>query len=648
MPIGRNALLYLTTIFSIAVITTESVHALQNNPTINQEKRLVRTNNEDGLPPIPGVGMPPSPPIGREEADNKKEQGTTVTVEEVRRKMEEIDSQKENMATPPEEAMKQEEIVEKQNRELPKLPPLPSLPSTKRPELPVAASEEEAPELLMKEQEEISITEESVETTADLEEEITVEAVVPKLPDPPVLLEENEENFALPETPIVPPIPGAEIDVEDPIEVAEPEEPLIPTPPSPEEFEAQKTVAEEVQGIETAQEEEPILNFSEPDSAAGEPTFNADLFSDEPDPTEQLALEAAQEAQEIEEEKLQTAEVEAEKESTKKADKNTFKPYGIAEPRKTPSYKFSVPSERITKKWYRNVNRHLPIIKYESEYYKYFIIAAAEGNMGALKALQPYITDINFRDKNKNTSLHRSIESGEIQIARYLLAKGADPNLQNKQGKTPLHIAISINRIDLVHLLLTVGANPDLRDEEGNDSRDYAMRHNHWGLIPLLVDETFDVEAVNDQGNTRLIVAVMSGSLQEVEFLLNRGAEIEITSDEGYTPLMLAAYNGDLPIVTALIRAGADPTATDNYNRTALDLAEQAGNVHISKRLMSVLIKQQLAAQTGPANKAGTEESEDGETERLSYYPDIQPPNLGGASDATLLQALPDPQKALQ
>jgi len=71
-------------------------------------------------------------------------------------------------------------------------------------------------------------------------------------------------------------------------------------------------------------------------------------------------------------------------------------------------------------------------------------------------------------DEQKWTPLHYSIYSGRIDVARLLLARGADVNLVTRGGETPLHFAASELNAEMVRLLLDAGADVTVKDGTPN------------------------------------------------------------------------------------------------------------------------------------------------------------------------------------
>src|SRR3989304_543697 len=85
-------------------------------------------------------------------------------------------------------------------------------------------------------------------------------------------------------------------------------------------------------------------------------------------------------------------------------------------------------------------------------------IAAARGDINAVKALLEQRADVNKRDKNSSTPLHEAASKGHANIVRLLIEKGADVNAKSKVGHSPLHLAAFAGSLESVRLLVEKGA----------------------------------------------------------------------------------------------------------------------------------------------------------------------------------------------
>ena len=77
-----------------------------------------------------------------------------------------------------------------------------------------------------------------------------------------------------------------------------------------------------------------------------------------------------------------------------------------------------------------------------------------------------------------NTPLLWASQNGFDDLARDLLAKGADPNTLTKWDQlTPLYFAAANGHTEIVKMLLAHGARVDVRDKQGNPLLKVAASH---------------------------------------------------------------------------------------------------------------------------------------------------------------------------
>jgi len=86
----------------------------------------------------------------------------------------------------------------------------------------------------------------------------------------------------------------------------------------------------------------------------------------------------------------------------------------------------------------------------------------------------------------KNTPLQAALLAGQLETARLLLERGADPLVRQAHGVTPLQEAAFHGRRDLVDLLLDAGAELDSRADDGRTALTEALRANHPALADYL------------------------------------------------------------------------------------------------------------------------------------------------------------------
>jgi ankyrin repeat protein len=144
-----------------------------------------------------------------------------------------------------------------------------------------------------------------------------------------------------------------------------------------------------------------------------------------------------------------------------------------------------------------------------------------------------------------DTALHIAAAAYETEIARMLLAAGADVHARNRRGQESLHAA-------------SVG-NPG--SPRWNPSTQAAM-------IVFLIEAGSDPNAMDKSGVSPLHKAIRSRCSEAVRTLLARGADPRFKNKSGSTPMVLATYNTG--------RGGSGSQAAKAEQREILRLLEQA------------------------------------------------------------------------
>ncbi|MGD0248821.1 MAG: ankyrin repeat domain-containing protein, partial [Candidatus Limnocylindrales bacterium] len=140
--------------------------------------------------------------------------------------------------------------------------------------------------------------------------------------------------------------------------------------------------------------------------------------------------------------------------------------------------------------------------------------AAAIGNVGVVRSLlSGDLASVDDHGPDGYTALHLAACFGQMEVARLLLGRGADPNAValNESRVTPLHSAVAAKHRDTASLLLALGASPN------------AIQHGGW---------------------TALHTAARDGDQAIVDMLLLRGADATRAADDGKTAIDLAEENG--------------------------------------------------------------------------------------------------------
>ena len=187
----------------------------------------------------------------------------------------------------------------------------------------------------------------------------------------------------------------------------------------------------------------------------------------------------------------------------------------------------------------------------KSKFQKLSNEAAATGNIDDLKN---WIEEqINAKDQNQSTVLHKASKSGHLSAVKYFIQIGAQIEAKNEDEETPLHIAADNDHLDIVQCLIEHGA---------------------------------QINAKNNSEMTALHIAVNKGFVEIVKYLIDHEAEIDAKDNNGCTPLHFAAVNNPLEIVKLLVEKGASIDVSNHNNETPFYRAFRNNSEEISKYLM--------------------------------------------------------------
>jgi ankyrin repeat protein len=122
------------------------------------------------------------------------------------------------------------------------------------------------------------------------------------------------------------------------------------------------------------------------------------------------------------------------------------------------------------------------------------------------------------------TALH--LNFGNLEIVKLTLDSGADINAVSKNGfsATPLQGAAAFKQIDLARLLIARGANVNCRGEGGGSPLHEAAGSGQIELAKLLLDHGANLNAKDDKGKTPLTIALEYKQTEMAKFLRERKA----------------------------------------------------------------------------------------------------------------------------
>lgn len=113
---------------------------------------------------------------------------------------------------------------------------------------------------------------------------------------------------------------------------------------------------------------------------------------------------------------------------------------------------------------------------------------------------------------NGKTILHHAGERGFKEIARQLIAYGADANsIYGKQHRSLLHFAAATGNYGFASVLLECGARPSPRTRNNSTPLHFAARTGQGYLVDRLIKASADIMAEDNNGKTAFQWALKKG-----------------------------------------------------------------------------------------------------------------------------------------
>jgi ankyrin repeat protein len=111
-------------------------------------------------------------------------------------------------------------------------------------------------------------------------------------------------------------------------------------------------------------------------------------------------------------------------------------------------------------------------------------------------------------DENGATAFLRASQSGDIELMKLLLARGADPKVATLLGVTPLHVAAGIGWVEGI-------------------TYEWSQKAT-FEAVKMLIELGLDVNAQADTGRTALHGAAHKGRADVIQILADHGAKLDV------------------------------------------------------------------------------------------------------------------------
>jgi ankyrin repeat protein len=259
-------------------------------------------------------------------------------------------------------------------------------------------------------------------------------------------------------------------------------------------------------------------------------------------------------------------------------------------------------------------------IKESSSIYKgwpILSIACLLGENDIVRQLLKQGAEVNARDSDGFSALHRASSKEQVKTVGLLLKSGALINIQNDKKETPLFLAAEAGSYKMVKLLLSKGADPTILSSKKKSALAVAISNQHKDVALLLADKKLDKVSIhaalflsiqkdmkevgiklvkrdtliNDVDDNKRSVLWFSADkgLEKTTaaLMLNKSLDVDQKDVKGYSPLARSILKGHSVISKLLIGVGADINTQTAEKNTLLMLAVLSGKQEMVRLLIN-------------------------------------------------------------
>lgn len=190
--------------------------------------------------------------------------------------------------------------------------------------------------------------------------------------------------------------------------------------------------------------------------------------------------------------------------------------------------------------------------------------------------------------------LLKQAELENMNEVKRIVEEGALIDQQDHQGRTPLMIAVQKNNLEMASYLMEKGADLNVRDNTMLSPWLCAGANGFHRILEKALEFSPDKKSTNRFGGTVLLPSSEKGYLKTVEVGIKAGVPVNHVNDLGWSALQEAVILGNesflyCDIIRRLMENGADPEARDHDGNSSIDIAKKRD----AQKVLSILKKRE-------------------------------------------------------
>ncbi len=150
-----------------------------------------------------------------------------------------------------------------------------------------------------------------------------------------------------------------------------------------------------------------------------------------------------------------------------------------------------------------------------------------KGNINMLKALLPFIDDLNRLDQNGQSAAHICAKYGELDCLKLLAANGINLEQRDVCGLQPLHVAVKHDSAAIIEFLFEMGMPIGIKCNSGKLPFHYAGEFGSIEALKKMCEYYVDVTVPDGEGNSVAHLAAQYDHLECLKYLVKLGFPVD-------------------------------------------------------------------------------------------------------------------------
>ena len=176
---------------------------------------------------------------------------------------------------------------------------------------------------------------------------------------------------------------------------------------------------------------------------------------------------------------------------------------------------------------------------------------------------------------NKRQAIHWAAAAGSTGILKWLQSIGADLNLKDETDKTPLYLAATRGHNESVIFLLSQNVEIQTEGDGAFELLYFSTMFGIEGVFEKFINSDFDLKQVTKDGSGLLLSAALNGNINFISKLYDRGLDLNLLNDFGECALHISIIHKNYDAMKKFIDLGADVNLENFVGQNALNFAQK-------------------------------------------------------------------------